>query len=228
VTAASVETLDRRDAEPRVVRATLRDLAVVNALFGGRQAAAWGVRRSLAPSNAGPVTLLDLGAGMGDVARHLAARLGPRWILRVVALDHLRTAARACRETGLPALVADFADLPLRGRPVDVVLLSQALHHVARARIPGLLRRVTACARIGVVVADLRRSRLARTGIWLAGHLLQFHPATRRDGVISVTRGFSAAELRDLCVAAGIRPAVARRPGWRVVAWWRTEGSCER
>lgn len=217
---AALETLDRRDADPAVVRATLADIAVANALFGGRQAATWGVRRLLDGQPAGAVTLLDVGAGKGDIVRHLAARLAPRWTLRPVALDHLRAAARLCRGAGLPALVADLAHPPLRSGAVDVVLVSQVLHHLPRAAVPAFLRQMDALARLGVVVADLRRSWLARGGIWAAGHVLLWHPVTRRDGMLSVERGFSERELADLCAAAGVRSTVARRPGWRLVAWW--------
>jgi len=223
VSAAAVETLDCRDADPAVVRATLADIAVSNTLFGGRQAATWGVRRLLAGRAAGPITLLDVGAGMGDIARHLVARLAPRWALRPVALDHLRPAARLCQAADLPALVADLAHLPLRPGAVDVVLVSQVLHHLARNQVPAFLRCLNGLAGMGVVVADLRRARLAQAGIWAAGHILPFHPVTRRDGMLSVGRGFHRRELAALCAAAGVRPTVARRPGWRLVAWWAKE-----
>ncbi len=111
-----------------------------------------------------------------------------------------------------------------RTRAVDVVLVSQVLHHVPRHDVAEFLRSLNAVARLGVVVADLRRSPLAQAGIWAAAHVLSFHEVTRRDGVTSVRRGFTRCELAALCQAAGMRAAVRRRPGWRLVAWWRREG----
>jgi SAM-dependent methyltransferase len=217
-----LETLDRRNAHPAVVRATLADIARSNRLFGGRRAVRWGVERLLrAARPSGRLTVLDVGAGSGDVARYLARSLGARWALRIVALDHLTPAARLCRERGLATVVGDFAALPFGGRAVDVVVASQVLHHVPRSRVPPLLRALGACARVGVVVADLRRSRAARAGIWGASHLLGFHPVTRRDGIVSVSRGFAVEELERLCRDAGVVTRVYRRPGWRLVAWWR-------
>jgi hypothetical protein len=79
-------------------------------------------------------------------------------------------------------------------------------------------------ARRLVVVGDLRRSYAAAGGFWLASRALGFHPVTQHDGVVSVFRGFTAAEL-----AAHVRAAapaardlrVRHRLGWRVVASWR-------
>jgi hypothetical protein len=51
--------------------------------------------------------------------------------------------------------------------------------------------------------------------------VLRFHPVSRRDGVVSVRRGYSSRSLRDLLQAAGIKGTVRRRPGYRLVAYWR-------
>ena len=71
------------------------------------------------------------------------------------------------------------------------------------------------------VVADIRRSAVAAAGIWLASFPMQLHPVTRRDGVISVFRGFSGNELREVCARAGITALVKRHPGWSLTAAWR-------
>jgi hypothetical protein len=71
------------------------------------------------------------------------------------------------------------------------------------------------------VVADIRRSAFAAAGLWLASFPMRFHPATRRDGVISVFRGFSGDELRGICADAGVCAAVKRHPGWCLTAAWR-------
>ena len=60
-------------------------------------------------------------------------------------------------------------------------------------------------------------------GIWLASFPMRFHPATRRDGVISVFRGFSGDELRGICAAAGVHAAVKRHLGWSLTAAWRPQ-----
>lgn len=215
-----LEALDRRDVEPAIATRNLRDLALVNRLFGGRQAVHWGVARllrELPPERS--VTVLDVGAGAGDIADHLRASAARRIV--PVALDHLMVAATLCRTRGIPALVGDLHALPVAAGGVDVVVLSQVLHHLPRPGIPAFLRSLSALARVGVVVADLRRSLVAGRGLWMASHLLRLHPVTRTDGITSLAKGFTREELGALCRAAGVAPTVRRRPGWRLVAFWR-------
>ena len=130
-----------------------------------------------------------------------------------------------CRERGLASLVADTWSLPIKPRSVDIVVLSQVLHHFRPDAAVRLLAELGRLARVGVVVCDLRRSRAAAAGIWLAGWALGFHPVTRRDGVTSVRRGFSASGLSELLLAAGLPPTVHRRPGYRLVAAGRVNGA---
>lgn len=221
------EALDGRGGEPRLVQATLRDIARVNALLGGRAAAAFGLRTLLrsAPRDR-RLTLLDVGAGSGDIARYLVARAA-QWGARLSAIPVERhpVAARLCRRSGLAAVMADGGDLPVADHSVDIVLASQLLHHLERSSAAALARELDRVARLGVIVADLRRAGAAAWGIWLASYAMRLHHVTRRDGVTSVRRGFTEPELRRVLHAAGIEAEVYRRPGFRLVAVWRTRGA---
>lgn len=215
------ESLDSRGLDARVVRTTLADLAFTNRWFGGRSAVLFGLDRLLAgapPDRA--YSVLDLGAGMGDVMRAAHRRRGGA-ALRPLALDHHREAARLCRAAGIPAVVGDVATLPVRPGSVDVVVVSLLLHHFARPAAVTLVRRVDRLARWGVVITDLHRSGVAAAGIWLASFALRFHRVTRHDGVVSVRRGFTSAEMRQLLRAAAVEAEVYRRWGSRLVAVWR-------
>lgn len=224
VSPIGAETLDHPEADARLVEATLADIARVNTLLGGRGAAAFGlelVMAGLAPGST--LSLLDVGAGAGDVVRHLVRRARARSIeLRPVALERHRAAARLCRESGLATLLADGGTLPVRDRSIDVALASQLLHHLSRGSATRLVTELSRVARLGVVIADLRRSPVAAAGIWVAAQVLGLHRVTRDDGVTSVRRGFTPRELGDVLRGAGVETAVHRRPGYRLVAAWRT------
>ncbi len=217
------EALDQPGAPPAVVEATLRDIARVNAWLGGRAAAAFGLDLLLngtVPTR--PLTLLDVGAGSGDIADHLKRRAARRGIpLAPLAVERHPVAARLCRQAGLPTAVSNGGQLPLADRSVDVVLASQLLHHLTRDSAAELLRELDRVARLGVIVADLRRHPVAALGIWLASYALALHPITRQDGVTSVRRGFTRWELGELLRQARVSGAVHRRPGYRLVAVWR-------
>ena len=99
------ELLDDPAADPVAVNRELRDIARLNALFGGTRA----VVRELEPffkrrgreSGNGKRetwTLLDVGTGLGDIPR-AAARAAWRYgiTLRLVGIERNRTAARLAR-----------------------------------------------------------------------------------------------------------------------------------
>lgn len=217
------EALDGPGLPPELVRTTLGDIARVNTLLGGRAAAAFGLDLLLRGTPAAQrLTLLDVGAGSGDIAPHLARRAARRGVaLTPLAVERHPVAARLCRQAGLPTAVGDGGQLPLADRSADIVLASQLLHHLERRSAVALLRELNRVARLGVIVADLRRHPLAALGIWLASYPLRLHPVTRQDGVTSVRRGFRRHELEQLLREAGVAGAVFRRPGYRLVAVWR-------
>jgi len=222
----SVELLDDPAADGATVVAALRDVARSNRLFGGTRAA---VRRLDGFMRAEPAravrTLLDVGTGVGDIPAAAVRRARARGVALVpLGAERHPAAARTARERGLLALVADGGALPFADRSVDYVLCSQLLHHFAGEPALRLVRELDRVARRGVVVADLRRSAAAAAGFWLAALPLRFHPVTRRDGVISVFRGFTAAELVALCRAAGVEAGVRRHAGFRLTAAWRPDG----
>jgi ubiquinone/menaquinone biosynthesis C-methylase UbiE len=219
-----VETLDDPACPAPLARATLRDIATANALFGGRAAAAYGVAQLLAGVPAGArLTLLDVGSGSGDIGRAIAALAARRGIrLTAVALDRSPAAAALAGEAGMHPVRACAEALPIRAGAAHIVLASQFLHHFTRRSAVALVREFDRIARLGVVLCEPRRTPLAAAGIWVAAHLLRFHAVTRRDGVLSVRRSFTPAELAAVLDDAGVRGAVRRRPGFRVVAWWRS------
>ncbi len=221
------EALDEPGAPRAVVEATLKDIARVNAWLGGRAAAAFGLDALLdGVLQEHPLTLLDVGAGSGDIVHYLIRRVARRGVtLKPLVMERHPVAARLCRRAGLPAAVSEGAPLPLPDRSVDMVLVSQVLHHLTRESAVGLLRELNRVARLGVVVADLRRHVVAALGIWLASYPLRLHPVTRRDGVTSVRRGFTPVELGHLLRRAGVSGTVYQRPGYRLVAVWRVAGA---
>jgi len=215
------ELLDEPGADAAEVQLTLHHIARSNRWFGGVAAVRYGVARLL-PAASGARSLLDVGTGQGDIPRALApwaARRGTP--LRFTGVDRIPAAARAAVGPDLPVAIGCGGQLPFGTGSVALVLASQLAHHLTAEASVQLFRECARVARIGVVVADLRRSPTARMLFPAAALLLGFDPWTRRDGVTSLTRGFTATTLRDLVARAGFRAQVRRRPGFRLVAWWK-------
>lgn len=215
------EILDDAALDPALVRRSMRDVALSNRLFGGTRAVVREVRGVLGdlPPRA---ILLDVGSGLGDIPAAAARDARRRGVaLFTVGLDASWTLARESRARLDAAVVADAARLPFRESSVHVVTCSQVLHHFPAPTAEALVRELEHVSSRRAIVADIRRSRLAALGLWLASFLLGFHPVSRHDGIASVRRGFTAGELHDLVRSAlGRAPQVRSRFGFRLTASW--------
>lgn len=222
-----VEMLDDPGADAALATRTLRDVALANLCFGGSSAVLGAIRPLLrtvaaAGKRGARLTMLDVGTGAGDIpedARSLAARHGVR--LCTIGLERTTPVAAAAWPRAGVAIVGDARAIPLGAHSVDIVTCSQVLHHFEDHEAVTLLREMHRVARRLVVVADLRRSWGAVSGIWAASFPLGFHPVSRHDGVLSVLRGYRASELAELVRrAVGVEPTVRNQRGFRVTASW--------
>src|SRR5262245_61837879 len=173
----ALEMLDR-PAPLHDLAECLADVARLNALFGGSRLTLREVQRMIAAfPRERVVTVLDVGTGGADIPRALVRwgrRTGRR--LRVFALDRdpqtLGIAAR--RLLHYPEIVllrADALALPVRAAGVDVVLSALTLHHFEPPSAVEHLAEMDAAARVGSVVNDLLRSRVAYAAVWLSTRL---------------------------------------------------------
>lgn len=225
ITPLGHELLDDPAADPATAVASLRNIARTNRWFGNTAAIAAALGDLLGDAPAGTeFTLLDLGTGAGDLPL-FAARWGRRHSLSItpIGLELSRVAAGMARAAGVPTMVACAGSPPLAPRSIDLVLVSQLLHHLAPESAIALLRSCNRLARRGVIVSELRRSPLARLAFRTGSALLGFDPATRHDGLLSIRRGYTTAELSDLLARAGIPTRAVRRAPFRLVAAWRPD-----
>lgn len=217
-----VELLDDPAADPATVARSLGNIARANWWFGGQAAALWGIDQLLrdVPPERG-VSLLDIGTGAADLPAAAVQRAAGRGrVLRAIGLERSPVAAALAAGRGFPTVLACAGRLPVRDNGVDIVLISQVAHHLAADAVVELFRAATSLARIGVVVADLRRSEVAAAAFRVGSALLGFDAVTRADGITSVRRGYHPGELASLAARAGQSAVVCRRPGFRLVAYW--------
>jgi len=218
------EYLDAPGVDPRLVRRSLADVALANALFGGTRAVLLELAAVL-PELDKNATLLDVGSGMGDIAARAREMARQQQVdLSLITIDMAETLAVASRARTGNAVRGNATALPFADRSVDVVMCSQTLHHFDDASASCVLKELDRVARVRVIISDLRRSWLAAAGLWLASFPLGFHPVSRHDGVVSIMRGYTPNELRRLVQSStGRMPNVKQHIGWRVTATWRPE-----
>jgi SAM-dependent methyltransferase len=220
--AHAFEHLDGPLEDRETLAGNLRDLRRVNRFLGGAAlsgAALDALVVSTAPATSGiesprRLRLLDVGTGAADIPIALLAAwnaAGRR--LEVTAVDSRPEVVAAAldgsevaRIPGLQLAVADGRDLPYDDRSFDVAHTSMVLHHLdpeAAVALVGEMRRV---ARLGIIVNDLTRGRLAWIGAWLLAHLATGNAFTRHDAPLSVRRAYTSVEGTALLARAGMRP----------------------
>jgi ubiquinone/menaquinone biosynthesis C-methylase UbiE len=186
--------------DSRIAQA-LDELHTINVWLGGGSTSRDGIRELLGSASKGneinkPVTILDVGSGGSDHF-HIRSAEHP---MDVVSVD---INAGVCRylkvhEPSRSIVCADAAALPFAPDSVDIVHASLFLHHFTEEEIERLLSAFLLIARRGVVINDLRRSRLALAGIGLLTRLFSKSAMVRNDAPLSVKKGFLRNELLAL------------------------------
>jgi SAM-dependent methyltransferase len=213
----AAELLDGTLDDPSTLVGNLRDLRRLNRLLGGVRLSRLAIERLVATRGDvdGELSLLDVGTGGADIPVALLAdarRRGAR--LRIVAIDSrpevIAAAAIArpgiahCR--GLLLDVGDGDTLPYPDHAFDVVHCSLVVHHLEPDGAAALLREMARVARLGIVVNDLARGRLAWLGAAAIATLLTANRYTRHDAPLSVRRAYTPDEIGGLLADAGLRP----------------------
>lgn len=216
------EFLDDRAIPSAARDRSMADVSRANTLLGGTRSAIRAFR-SVLPHVPRASVLLDVGTGFGDIpARATAEARRAGVALSTIGLDAVETLFRTARARLSAAVVADAMRLPLENDSVEIVICSQLLHHFDAADARRMIAELHRVARGWVIISDLERSWFAAGGFWLASIVLRFHPMTRHDGVTSVLRGFTSAELEGLVRdVTGATPTIRRGAFWRLSATWR-------
>jgi ubiquinone/menaquinone biosynthesis C-methylase UbiE len=128
-----------------------------------------------------------------------------------VVIAAARDASGAGGIPGLRLAVADGRELPYPDGTFDIAHASLVLHHLEPEEAVALLRDMARVARLGVVINDLARGRLAWAGACLLAHLTTRNAFTRHDAPLSVRRAYTVAEARALFERAGLRPMFEAR-----------------
>jgi 2-polyprenyl-3-methyl-5-hydroxy-6-metoxy-1,4-benzoquinol methylase len=204
----AVERMDAPDCDPVKLDRTYRQFGLVNRLFSGWRLLYVQELRPLLSANT-VTTVLDIGSGGGDLARLLA-----QWSRRdklkldVTGIDpdgraHNFAASRP-HNSNVRFVQAGSGELVREGRRFDVVISNHVIHHLQPSGLAQLLTDSQTLARRMCLHNDLRRSTAAY-GLFSLAALPFFGSFIRSDGLISIRRSYTPAEL-----------TAAAPPGWRV------------
>ena len=203
---AVLEMMDRPQPVSAELERDLERLRQLNRWFGSHRLVLNFMRRWIKPHTR--TRIVDLATGSGDIPRLIAnyAR-GIRAQVEIDAFDRQSATLEIARKlsSGYPEIYYREADILEwnAAETYDIALCTLALHHFSDEDAASVLRRCRQLSRRFVLVSDLRRGILLRTGVYLLTTMIFREPMTRHDARLSAARAFSFSEMRDLALRAG-------------------------
>jgi ubiquinone/menaquinone biosynthesis C-methylase UbiE len=221
---SELEHLDKGDYTPEEYAGCLVELRRVNRFLGDARAMRRSVLVEIKRANIKNFSLLDVGAGSGELLRGIA-----RWArkekrsARLTGLEINLEAARAIREESgefreVNVIRGDALRLPFAEDTFDYAMCSLFTHHFRDADVVRVLQELNRVARRGVFVIDLHRHALAFFLYTTVGRVFLHNRLVREDGALSILRSFRPMELYTLARDAGLTDVkVHRRFPFRLV-----------
>ena len=208
----AAEWMDDTAATEAAFAAALADLERINRMSLAHAPTLRWLDRLVARSGAARLSLLDVGAGGGDMLEAIA-RWGARRgiVLELAGLDRSPWAARYAQARGRVArrITADLFDLA-PGERFDIVVCSLFAHHLRDAELLRFLRWLEDRARLGWLISDLHRHPIPWGFVWAAVRLLRMDPMVVHDSTVSIARGFTRDDWQRLLAEAEVTAEIRR------------------
>ena len=201
-----LEMMDRPQPVSAELERDLERLRQLNRWFGSHRLVLNFMRCWIKPHTR--TRIVDLATGSGDIPRLIANyALGIRAQVEIDAFDRQPATLEIARKlsSSYPEISYREADI-LEWNSVetyDIALCTLALHHFSDEDAVNVLRQCRQLSRRFVLVSDLRRGFLLRTGVYLLTATIFREPMTRHDARLSAVRAFSFSEMRNLALRAG-------------------------
>ena len=218
------EHIDKGDYTPEEYEGCLAELRRVNRWLGDVSALKRSVLPDIERGGAGEFTLLDVGAGTGELLREVALAARRRGVrARLVGLELNERAAVGLLEESrefkeVASVRGDALRLPFADGAFDYVMCSLFTHHFRDDACVRVLREMARVARRRVYCIDLHRHPVAYYFYTTVGRLILHTRLVREDGALSILRAFRPAELHRLGEQAGLKEVkVERRFPYRLV-----------
>ncbi len=223
------EIMDDFDYQGPILQDSLDKLAKINRWLGGNIVTINGLKIMLKEHpRTKPLKIVDLGCGSGDILRQIA-KFGREngYNFELIGIDaNFHTIAYA------KELSKDYDNLDFKAIDIfsedfkkieyDIVLTTLFLHHFKNKQLVSFLKPVIDKAKLGVVVNDLHRHRLAYYLFKLICTTIK-NRTIIEDGLTSVLRGFKKNELIEISEQLGVNYEIKWK--WAFRYQWLLKGS---
>ncbi|MEN8704031.1 MAG: methyltransferase domain-containing protein [Polaribacter sp.] len=198
-----------------LLRDTLDKLENINRWLGGNKVTIKGLKKILENHpKTEEITIIDIGCGHGDILRDVA-NFGRKhhYKFKLIGVDANPTAIDYANELSVeyPELSFETQDIfseSFKLRSFDVVLATLFLHHFKEKELISFLDNTVNQTKIGVVVNDLHRHKLAYYLFMLISIFIN-NKMIIEDGLTSVLRGFKRKDLVKMSHKINVKPTIS-------------------
>lgn len=199
-----IEIMDDFDLKGKHLEKTLKDLEHINAWLGGNQITVGGLAQLLKnQSKNKEISIADIGCGNGAMLRKIAgwARKN-KYKMKLIGIDANTHAIEIAEKLAIDFPEIKFLALNMfseefKRMKFDVILCTLTLHHFKNPEIINVLQLFTQQTRLGIIINDLQRSKVAYRLFQAFCAVFINNKIARKDGLISILRGFKKEELID-------------------------------
>ena len=204
-----------------LLRDTLDKLENINRWLGGNLVTVNGLKAMLLNhTKEEEITIVDIGCGHGDILRDVA-KFGRKnkYNFKLIGIDANPTAIHYANELSIdfPELSFETQDIfseEFKNRKFDVVLATLFLHHFKEPELVFFLKNTLKQTKIGIVVNDLHRNKLAYYLFMLLSIFIS-NKMIIEDGLTSVLRGFKRKDLKEMSEKINVKPVVSWKWAFR-------------
>jgi ubiquinone/menaquinone biosynthesis C-methylase UbiE len=205
---AGSELIDSPDIPFRDWEVCLKELNSVNTLLGGHSITIEGVKK-LTGSNSSGITIAEIGCGGGDNLKAIH-KWNRKNSFRYIGIDINKActdfAEKNCSEIpDAQFICSDYKQVDFNEKKPDIIFSSLFCHHFSNEQLTEMLIWLKNNSSTGFFINDLQRHPVAYHSIKLLTKLFSHSYLVKNDGPISVLRGFSKTEWKDLLEKSGIK-----------------------
>lgn len=204
---SDLELMDLPIVKKEELFTNLKELIQINKMTGGPSLGFYGIQQLLKYNRPDQqeIHIVDIGFGAGDMLNYLSEHIDKFPVrIKLTGIDIMPEAFDFVKQQ-YPDLVnkvnfvrADYKDWFTQGNRPDIVVASLFCHHLDMTEMDDFLSFIRTHVKIGAVINDLERSRIAYYGIMILTRLFSKSRFTKNDAPLSVLRGFTSLEWKDL------------------------------
>jgi 2-polyprenyl-3-methyl-5-hydroxy-6-metoxy-1,4-benzoquinol methylase len=216
-----IEIMDDLNMSGELLLKTLDQIASINKWLGGNGLTIDGIKTILKTKEKDKtISIVDLGCGNGDMLREVAEfgkKLGYKFELLGLDANQATVDYAIKLSANYPEITyrkEDVLSEAFKTQTFDIALCTLFLHHFEDQVALNFIKSLVKTAKIGVVINDLHRHKLAYYLFKLLTLVIN-NPMVKTDGLISILRGFKRIDLERFSKKLNIKSTITWRWAFR-------------